>query len=671
MSVDPPDQQIPNFPSSQLSNPFHSPEEMSQTNNNLSNLPNQINSSLNQNISNINASNNNFLQNFPPDDELDYLFDNYNLNNNIYPYEEEDNENENSNERPSSNANNSSNHQDTSTVNSNELFINDNSQINDNGSNNKVYTNSSNKNINEKVTHNKKNNNNQSNSNDTPNKTMNKSMILLPFSNFDRFKQSVQFKYLEACYFFINKLNIYKIQNKYDLENDDSNEICRDLFEQIENLQKYFKVKITSRNYRKKFTQAYISLYEEDSFGYLTEILASAQEATPYLVVNGEKFIFSKEVIDYGNQLINSFSSLISTISETLNLMYEEVILEDIGKIKTDIKNSLIDFDKKWTLYEEKYISELIYIEKISRRYIFEGIKIEKELTQYEKKASIRGRMNISNDKEYNEIRERFVKIINELNNIANINGKGRDDLTIEILLKSENVLCTISDIKSKGMRKLATNIKNSLTDFRELFKKYNMNIEGVDPQLVNNPELVNLLYNFEILWEKGKKYFTDKKKYNHLLLFNQIVEIIGEKYSHEQIKNLIEQSDPMIFVTIPAVLILRAIDNGDVDIIKQYIPNIENTNEENGKLYKNITQIVKDVYSKVGDNYYGYNLFEKYVLFDGTGEEDKINREIEKFVSQEIIKDFKKDIKILSMNMQRYKPKEWNEFFQLAMEID
>ena len=79
----------------------------------------------------------------------------------------------------------------------------------------------------------------------------------------------------------------------------------------------------------------------------------------------------------------------------------------------------------------------------------------------------------------------------------------------------------------------------------------------------------------------------------------------------------------------------------------------------------------MKDVYSKVGDNYYGYNLFEKYVLFDGTGEEDKINREIEKFVSQEIIKDFKKDIKILSMNMQRYKPKEWNEFFQLAMEID
>lgn len=626
--------------------------ELSQSHNNISN-------SL---ASPSNNENPNYLQNFPLDEELDYLFDNYNTNS--YPYEDEDNESENDS------SNNSSNHQDTSTINSNELFINDNSEINDNSTNNKVSTNSSNK-INEKISHKNKNSSNKSNSNDTANKSMNKSMMLIPFSNFERFKQSVQFKYLEACYFFINKLSVYKVQNKYDFENDDSNEICKDLFEQIENLQKYFNVKITNRNYRKKFTQAYISLYEEDSFGYLTEILDSAQEATPYLVVNGEKFIFSKEVIDYGNQLINSFSSLISLISDTMNLMYEEMIYENVTKIKIDIKTALIDFDKKWALYEEKYISELIYIEKISRRFIFEGIKIEKELAQYEKRATIRGRLDISNDKEYNEIREKFVKVLNELNKIANINGKGRDDLTIEILLKSETVLCTVSDIKSKGMRKLAMSIKNTIKEFRELFKKYNMNIEGVDPQLVNNPELVSLLYNFEILWEKGKKYFTDKNKYNHLLLFNQIVEVIGEKYSNEQIKNLIDQSDPVIFVTIPAVLILRAIDNKDVDIIKQYIPNIDNKNEENCKLYSNLAKVVKEVYDKVKDNYYGYNLFEKFVLFDGTDEEEKITTEMSKYIDRAVMKDFKKDIKILSMNMQRYKPKEWNEFFQLAMEIE
>ena len=146
---------------------------------------------------------------------------------------------------------------------------------------------------------------------------------------------------------------------------------------------------------------------------------------------------------------------------------------------------------------------------------------------------------------------------------------------------------------------------------------------------------------------------------------------MISEKYSHDQIKNLIEQSDPAIFVTIPAVLILRAIDNGDINIIKQYIPNIDNKNEENGSLYNKLSNVVQKVYSEIGDSYYGYNLFEKMVLFDDTVDEDRVDKEILKYMTKETMTEFKKDIKILSMNMQRYKPREWNEFFQLAMEIE
>jgi len=38
----------------------------------------------------------------------------------------------------------------------------------------------------------------------------------------------------------------------------------------------------------------------------------------------------------------------------------------------------------------------------------------------------------------------------------------------------------------------------------RHLFRKYDENIEIVDPQLKNNPELVDSLYIFESTWEKG-----------------------------------------------------------------------------------------------------------------------------------------------------------------------
>lgn len=48
-------------------------------------------------------------------------------------------------------------------------------------------------------------------------------------------------------------------------------------------------------------------LYKEGSLCYLTEILDSAQEGFPYLWVNGEKYVFSTEVLDAGNKLFKQF----------------------------------------------------------------------------------------------------------------------------------------------------------------------------------------------------------------------------------------------------------------------------------------------------------------------------------------------------------------------------
>jgi hypothetical protein len=65
---------------------------------------------------------------------------------------------------------------------------------------------------------------------------------------------------------------------------------------------------VAPRDYRKKFSQAYRHLYQDDSkLCYLTEILDSAQEGQLFLCVNGEKFFFSKEVVENGKNLYNSF----------------------------------------------------------------------------------------------------------------------------------------------------------------------------------------------------------------------------------------------------------------------------------------------------------------------------------------------------------------------------
>lgn len=87
---------------------------------------------------------------------------------------------------------------------------------------------------------------------------------------------------------------------------------------------------------------------------------------------------------------------------------------------------------------------------------------------------------------------------------MANIDGKGRDDLNLEILLAAEGIVRRISTSTSASIHSLAEKIKQTFLDIKNLFKKYDENIEIVDPQLKNNGDLVESLYNWENSWEKG-----------------------------------------------------------------------------------------------------------------------------------------------------------------------
>ncbi len=77
----------------------------------------------------------------------------------------------------------------------------------------------------------------------------------------------------------------------------------------------------------------------------------------------------------------------------------------------------------------------------------------------------------------------------------------GRDDLTNDILLASEGLSRRISPTQSNAVRNLAQRIKKVFIDFRNLLKKYDQNIEVVDPQLKNNADLVDILIEFENSW--------------------------------------------------------------------------------------------------------------------------------------------------------------------------
>lgn len=111
-------------------------------------------------------------------------------------------------------------------------------------------------------------------------------------------------------------------------------------------------------------------MYKEGKLCYLTEILDSAQEAFPYLYVNGEKYVFSKQVIETGKKLFKNFCQLLFDTKESYQRICEEDNYEAIVEIMEEIKAILEEFDINWVEYEKLYVIELMLIEQDARRYI-------------------------------------------------------------------------------------------------------------------------------------------------------------------------------------------------------------------------------------------------------------------------------------------------------------
>jgi hypothetical protein len=120
-------------------------------------------------------------------------------------------------------------------------------------------------------------------------------------------------------------------------------------------------------------------------------------------------------------------------------------------------------------------------IEADARRFITEAIETEKELTAIEQREKSRGRIFMDTH-EYNQKRSKVIEILGKINSVANPEGMGRDDLTNDILLAAEGIFRRVSPHQSKAVRVLAERIKKTFLDFRNLLKKYEQNIEVVDP---------------------------------------------------------------------------------------------------------------------------------------------------------------------------------------------
>jgi len=100
-------------------------------------------------------------------------------------------------------------------------------------------------------------------------------------------------------------------------------------------------------------------------------------------------------------------------------------------------------------------VRELMFIENSARKLIYKAIQCEQILTNYETVEYSKGKVILSK-KEYNNMRSQFIAILCTINAVANYEVKGRDDLTVDILICAEHASRTISSVESQAVRKLA-----------------------------------------------------------------------------------------------------------------------------------------------------------------------------------------------------------------------
>lgn len=138
------------------------------------------------------------------------------------------------------------------------------------------------------------------------------------------------------------------------------------------------------------------------------------------------------------------------------------------------------------------------------------------------------------------------------------------------------------------------------------------------------------------------------------------MIEATADK--HRQFAEQLEERDSEIFVNIPALLILKSLENDDKEICSVFYPNMYDITTEKGRQVVGLRTLYDNLRKKHG-SYELYNLLEKCVIeVPLTPADHKMYTELDlEFLMI-------KEVKGLAMQISRFKPADWNKFLDVVI---
>jgi len=291
------------------------------------------------------------------------------------------------------------------------------------------------------------------------------------------------------------------------------------------------------------------------------------------------------------------------------------------------------------------------------------------------------------------EALKKLTEQVAKLNACANQNGKGREDLGMEVLEAAADALLKPDLIQSDepaeqqqirlmaatARRTMASKVLKSFAALRAHLTELSTALDHVDPQLSNNGTLASRLRDWEEAWEMGSRYLVDSKLLGALCGVAAVV-VAATRFS-PRLREACDDQDSELFLILPRLVWLCALADPcryaalPASLLPQHFPS-QNTMQlpvlesslpaGPADLHLRFRKVCSDLSGDLmRSTTCSGAIWERLVTRAVSGAVSPVSRRSE--VTS--LEDLMKQLEGRSMELQRHVPEDWNRCCSVLLE--
>eukprot|EP00439_Symbiodinium_sp_Y106_P026098 s2197_g3.t1 len=443
---------------------------------------------------------------------------------------------------------------------------------------------------------------------------------------------------------------------------------------QLEIVATLLRVDLTDRSYRNNFTPNYRVLFDRRRL-YIYELF-NCFDCEP---------IFARQK---GKLLKRCYHDLL----ETVDAYFLVGAIPDLEKMRT----LLARFDKTWELFK---------IEAEARAPVVRAMQLEHKLRSLEASdtpqlevlvSSIRDRPPTRYNERF-EVLKQLVQLTAGLNNCANVAGRGRYDLSMDVLVAAADRWALAKSLKPsneletyhcKVQRVLSSRVLQHFADLRKYFGSISDIWKEVDPQLCNNRKLVDALAAWEVAWELGNRSLLKQDVLQSFSSCAAMTLDAGHAYGRDaqrlapSLPRLIDTRDAELFLILPRLVLLNALRApSQSGLLRELLPHQfaecaeAEAKEEHGKAKEGRAEGTEAEFpSRLSELKQDFQEVQKSLVRASASDRDFLTRRVISGPSAESegdekLHNFLLALEGLSVELQRYRPTDWNQTCSALLE--